>query len=91
MPAPAELEQPAQLPNEGDFDPTDPTDYGDTINLYEALYRYSRWPYYRSDIPWAIERLAEARRERSELLRSLSRSSGAERRAEYEHLEAMLE
>ena len=91
MPAPAELEQPAQLPNEGDFDPTDPTDYGDTINLYEALYRFFRWPWYRSYLPWAIGRIAEARRARSELLRSFSRSSGAERRAESEHLEAMLE
>ena len=72
--APAEPEEAAQLPEGSDFDPTD---LGDTHNLYQALWRFPRWPYYRSEIPWAVERLAEARREYAELARRRGPSAGA--------------
>ena len=49
---PLGLRKPVELPREGDFEPTD---YGDTGNLYQALYRYSRHPWYRSELPRAIE------------------------------------
>ena len=63
---PAELGEAVELPEGCDFDTTD---YGDTGNLFEALYRCSRWPWYRSRIPWAVQRLAEARQEYADMQR----------------------
>ena len=86
---PLGLRQPVELPREGDFEPTD---YGDTGNLSEALYRYSRHPWYRSNLPWAIERAAAARRDQWPMRQRRPREpTSAERQREYQALEDGLE